>query len=139
VNGCWEDYVLINQLCCSMGLTQRGGDDLLKLIQSIAERHNCVISIPTTYKCIKSCIQRVVDSTYQFSEIILPYPPELLNVQDFPSLKGPSGAVLSIMEILVEFLLTVDYEDIVLRPKILIDEHGIRTIESYPSGYQVFL
>jgi hypothetical protein len=39
---------------------------------------------------------------------------------------------------LAEFLLTVDYEDIVLKPKILIDEHGIRTIQSYPSGYQVF-
>ena len=46
----------------------------------------------------------------------------LLCPDDFPNLKHPPGAVLDILEILVEFLLIMKYEDLFTTAKVMMNE-----------------
>lgn len=117
-NACWQDYASINSFFIKHGLTLSAGDELLKLISVLSERHKAVIYLPRTMRAIKDAVQRLVDKTYHFKELHVSYPHMLLSTDNFPSLIGPGGAVLDILQVLGEFLINIDYEDIILQPKV---------------------
>ena len=92
------------------------------------------------YVCLcscRSCIQRVVDNTYEFTTVRTPYSSKLFPPDTFLNLKHPSGAVLDILQLLAEFLLTIDYDDLILKPAIMMNEiTGERQISTYATGKQ---
>lgn len=87
------------------------------------------------FTLFRSCIQRVVDSAYTFSTVYIPYPEQLLSAADFPDLLQPHGAVLDILEVIGEFLLSITVEDLCLRPEIMFNEKtGEREISTYATS-----
>ena len=83
--------------------------------------------------CVRSSVQIIVNKCYHFTTLTVPYPPELLDTNDFPDLQCPSGAVLDIMQILSEFLININYEDIDLVPRIMVSEAGVKSISTFPT------
>jgi hypothetical protein len=64
----------------------------------------------------------------------VPYPHLLLRAEDFPDIIHPSGAVLDILQILAEFLLNIEYEDLILSPQIMLNKNGEREISTYATA-----
>ena len=56
--GPWEDYVEINRFISSNYLSNRTGDELLTLIQHIAERHEVNIMLPTQFRTIADAVKK---------------------------------------------------------------------------------
>ena len=82
---------------------------------------------------IRNTIQKTVDNCYTFASHSVPYPDKLISEIDFPGLKSPTGAV-DIPEIIAEFLLSIDFEDLIIKPHIMMSTTGQRVISSYVTG-----
>jgi hypothetical protein len=77
-----------------------------------------------------------VDKSYKFTKLHIDYPLQLIDPADTPNLQQPYGCVLDIIQVIAEFLLSIDYEDIIKKPEIMVTEDGEREISTYTTGNQ---
>lgn len=77
-----------------------------------------------------------MDQSYTFTKLHIQYPLELINPEDTPNLQQPYGCVLDIIQVIAEFLLSIDYKDIILKPEIMLTEDGEREISTYTTAKQ---
>ena len=90
------------------------------------------IPIPSSYKTIKRAIQRSMEDDYSYMEIKCEYHPDLIT----PGVVEPAvGVSLCPMELLAEFLLKIDDDQIQLEKEISRDSNGLRIIHSATSTY----
>lgn len=60
----------------------------------------------------------------------------MITEDDYPNLSHPSGAVLDIVQIISEFLLNIEYDDLLMVPKTLMIEEVVQSISTYPTSRQ---
>ena len=61
----------------------------------------------------RSAVQRVVDDSYTIAKLHIEYPLQWIDPEETPNLQQSYGCVLDILQVIAEFLLTIDYEDII--------------------------
>ena len=85
---------------------------------------------------LRSAIQRVLYNYFTFSELSVQYPEALISEDDFPDLVHPAGAVLDLLQVIADFLLKIQPEDIILEPQIMLDDSRNREISTYATAMQ---
>ena len=61
---------------------------------------------------------------------------QLIDPEETRNLQQPYGCVLDILQVIGEFLLTIEYEDLILKPEIMLTEDGEREISTYTTAKQ---
>jgi hypothetical protein len=133
----WEDYVIFNSLCETLHLTNEQGSEVLRSFREILLRHNVELFIPTTLKTIRRRIQRLLLNDYVFEAKTFQFSDRLIDIYN-PLYRGATGAFLNPVELLSEFLLTIEDEDLVLEPRdpVLNSKTNIYEITRYDQSPQ---
>jgi hypothetical protein len=131
----WEDYVILNKFVISSRLSIRNGDKLLETIATLCSRHNVSLNLPSTYKCVRRALERSMSQDYKFFDVEIPYLKDLFTPENYAKVLHPVGAYLDPVEVIAEFLLSIDEEDLIVRKEVNYDKQGRRILNSFTSSY----
>jgi hypothetical protein len=127
------DYIDIHGFMTRTCLSTSEGTEMLTLFRKIAKRQQLNLCIPTNMRSINDALDKDTHLLHVVHEVIIPYPPQILDVE---LIKKVKGFYLDPILILSEYLLNLEKEDIILNPIEQCTNNGVPIISSYASANQ---
>jgi hypothetical protein len=132
----WEDYVVINRLVEQLKISPTQASMILVTFREILQRHNVEMHIPKTMRTIRDRCMLLTMNSYTFEPKTFLFDSRLINTTN-PSYRGATGAFLNPVEMMSEFLLTLEDDDLELEPKTVINStSGKMEMEGYHHSAQ---
>jgi hypothetical protein len=119
--GNWKVYVLLNKLFEELKLTLHEGDLVLNSFRNI------LCHLPTSMRTIKECCEK---NNYVYGNEVFHFDNRLVDIAD-SRCRGALGAFICPLQLLSEFLLTLDDDDLMLK----VQRKTNRTGKNYISVY----
>jgi hypothetical protein len=130
----WKDYLDLMIFKVNVGISNKEGDELLNLIRKMASRRGWQIPLPKRMKTVVEAVEATKRCDYGLRNVDLPFDADLLSKENCPKLKNCTGSVVNPLFLLSEWFLTLDEEDIFLRPYTSFSSQGVSMISNYASG-----
>jgi hypothetical protein len=111
--GNWKDYVLLNKLFEELKLTLHEGDLVLNSFRRILCHYEVNIFLPSSMRTIKECCEKLTKNTYVYGNEVFHFDNRLVDIAD-SRYRGALGAFICPLQLLSEFLLTLEDDDLIL-------------------------
>jgi hypothetical protein len=132
----WEDYVIVNRLVEQLKISPTQATMVLLTFREILQRHSVEMYLPKTMRTIRERCMLLDVNSYTFEPMTFLFDNRLINT-DAPAYRGATGAFLNPIEMLSEFLLTIEDNDLELEPKTVINSTtGKMEMEGYHHSAQ---
>lgn len=130
----WKDYLDLMVFKVDVGLSNREGDDLLKLIRAMTARRGWQLPLPKRMKTVVRAVEATRRSDYGLRDVEIPFDSDFLNKENAPSLKNCTGSLVNPLFLLSEWFLTLEEDDVFLHPHNPVSCNGVPMISNYASG-----